>query len=81
MTMKTLSEHSSGPLGVPPIGSVYKRFCLSMCCTRCMRHDALSCRPSTGACDPQEVCNGQSAACPADVKAPDNTMCALKKDL
>lgn len=42
---------------------------------------ALCCRASTGACDLPEVCNGKNATCPADVKALDNTVCPLKKDL
>jgi len=30
------------------------------------------CRPSSGACDPEETCNEAGAACPADVGEPDS---------
>jgi hypothetical protein len=33
------------------------------------------CRPSTGACDPAEQCDGASDDCPADVQSPDGTTC------
>ncbi|ORY56053.1 ADAM family of metalloprotease-like protein ADM-B [Pseudomassariella vexata] len=33
------------------------------------------CRSSTGTCDPQEVCSGSSAVCPADVTTPDGESC------
>jgi hypothetical protein len=48
--------------------------CLSDCTFRGNDH---ICRGSTssGACDPYEVCSGDSALCPADVKAPAGTPC------
>jgi hypothetical protein len=33
------------------------------------------CRPSKGACDPEEVCTGRSADCPADELMPAETIC------
>lgn len=34
-----------------------------------------ACRPSTGACDTEEQCSGDSESCPADVARPDGTPC------
>ena len=46
------------------------------CCSSCRFSAAGSvCRASTGSCDPQEVCTGNSSACPADVTAPDGEDC------
>ncbi|EGS23738.1 metallopeptidase-like protein [Thermochaetoides thermophila DSM 1495] len=47
------------------------------CCTpQCQFMPAGSiCRQSTGPCDPQEVCSGTSAGCPADEAAPDGQEC------
>jgi MYXO-CTERM domain-containing protein len=36
---------------------------------------AVACRPSAGACDLAESCNGTSDVCPADLRAPDGTTC------
>jgi hypothetical protein len=39
-----------------------------VCCTSGCAFDSGSvCRPSTGACDPAETCDGSDAGCPADV--------------
>ncbi|AEO71509.1 d59725a9-c928-4d42-a0b7-affcde029f47 [Thermothielavioides terrestris] len=38
------------------------------------------CRASTGPCDPQEVCTGTSAGCPADQIAPDGQACGNSGD-
>ncbi|KAL2185236.1 hypothetical protein L209DRAFT_427608 [Thermothelomyces heterothallicus CBS 203.75] len=47
------------------------------CCTpQCgFMSNGTVCRASTGACDPEEVCPGTSAGCPADVSAPDGQSC------
>ncbi|OAA67179.1 metalloprotease [Niveomyces insectorum RCEF 264] len=47
------------------------------CCTSsCQLANAGTvCRPSTGSCDPAETCSGTTAACPANVNAPDGTTC------
>jgi hypothetical protein len=37
----------------------------------CGPDPAFVCRPSSGACDPEETCSDASAACPADVGEPD----------
>jgi hypothetical protein len=39
------------------------------------RPSSTVCRPSAGACDPAENCDGASAACPADSKSAKNTVC------
>lgn len=39
------------------------------------------CRASTGSCDPEEVCSGTSATCPADLTAPDGTSCGNSSSL
>lgn len=43
------------------------------CCTnQCQfASNGTVCRASTGSCDPEEVCTGTAASCPADVAAPD----------
>jgi hypothetical protein len=43
------------------------------CCTSQCKFAASGqvCRASTGVCDPQEVCSGANATCPADQTAPD----------
>jgi hypothetical protein len=47
------------------------------CCTpQCtFMSNGTVCRASTGSCDPQEVCSGTSAGCPADLSAPDGQSC------
>ena len=47
------------------------------CCTaQCgFMGNGTVCRASTGSCDPQEVCPGTSAGCPADKNAPDGQSC------
>lgn len=47
------------------------------CCTKECQFAGTGtvCRPSTGECDPREVCTGKSALCPADVTAPDGDGC------
>jgi hypothetical protein len=34
------------------------------------------CRPTAGACDVQDVCDGVSTACPSDARAPDGSACS-----
>jgi len=46
------------------------------CCRNCqLATNGTVCRASTGTCDPQEVCSGTSATCPADVTAPAGQSC------
>jgi len=46
------------------------------CCRGCqLASNGTVCRESTGSCDPQEVCSGTSATCPADSTAPDGQSC------
>lgn len=46
------------------------------CCDGCdYRPSSHVCRPSTGFCDPEELCTGSSATCPADAFLPDGTVC------
>ncbi|KAL2015016.1 hypothetical protein VTK56DRAFT_6526 [Thermocarpiscus australiensis] len=47
------------------------------CCTQQCRFmsQGTVCRASTGPCDPQEVCSGTSAGCPADRSAQDGQSC------
>ncbi|KAK8220264.1 Metallo-peptidase family M12-domain-containing protein [Phyllosticta capitalensis] len=46
------------------------------CCRGCQfASNGTVCRESTGQCDPQEVCSGDSAYCPADTNAEDGTKC------
>ncbi|KAL9060611.1 MAG: hypothetical protein Q9162_000562 [Coniocarpon cinnabarinum] len=48
------------------------------CCNNCQFAPASHvCRPSTGQCDPQETCSGNSSTCPEDVTAPDGQSCSL----
>lgn len=47
------------------------------CCHNCQfSTNGTVCRASTGVCDPQEVCSGTNAACPADQVAPNGQSCA-----
>jgi hypothetical protein len=48
------------------------------CCTsQCQISSRGSvCRSSIGPCDPEEVCSGSSASCPADVSLPDGQSCS-----
>jgi hypothetical protein len=43
------------------------------CCTSTCQFasNGTVCRSSTGVCDPQEICSGTTASCPADTTAPD----------
>ncbi|TKA74827.1 hypothetical protein B0A55_05941 [Friedmanniomyces simplex] len=46
------------------------------CCHNCqLASNGTVCRSSTGPCDPQEVCSGTTATCPADVTAPEGQGC------
>lgn len=46
------------------------------CCNNCQfATNGTVCRTSTGQCDPQEVCSGTSASCPADKTEKDGTDC------
>ena len=46
------------------------------CCQDCQfAANGTVCRASTGVCDPQEVCPGNAAACPADKTAPNGQNC------
>ena len=47
------------------------------CCTKECQFagNGTVCRPSTGECDPEEICTGSSALCPADVTAPNGNGC------
>lgn len=46
------------------------------CCNNCQfATNGTVCRSSTGECDPQEVCSGTSALCPADQTMKDGTDC------
>ncbi|KAJ4424511.1 hypothetical protein N0V82_000835 [Gnomoniopsis sp. IMI 355080] len=47
------------------------------CCTSSCQFASSGtvCRASTGVCDPQETCTGNSSTCPADLSAPDGTGC------
>ena len=48
------------------------------CCRHCQFASAGTvCRPSTGSCDPQEVCPGNSGICPTDTNAPDGQKCSI----
>lgn len=53
------------------------------CCTSTCQFasNGTICRASNGVCDPQEVCNGTAAACPADTTAPDGTSCGNSSSL
>ncbi|KAF2724076.1 zincin [Polychaeton citri CBS 116435] len=46
------------------------------CCRNCqLASQGTVCRASTGTCDPQEVCTGNSSSCPVDVTSPDGQGC------
>ncbi|TLD36676.1 hypothetical protein E2P81_ATG02458 [Venturia nashicola] len=46
------------------------------CCSKCqLAPSTQTCRPSTGECDPAEMCTGSSATCPPDNTATDGTSC------
>jgi hypothetical protein len=46
------------------------------CCSNCQLASAATvCRASTGECDPEEKCSGNSPTCPADTTAPDGQGC------
>lgn len=46
------------------------------CCRNCQfASQGTVCRESTGDCDPQEVCPGDAALCPADTHSDDGTSC------
>src|SRR5581483_12031898 len=48
----------------------------SCCTSTCQfRAGGEECRASAGECDPNEVCTGASATCPADARTPANTPC------
>ncbi|APA11840.1 hypothetical protein sscle_08g066100 [Sclerotinia sclerotiorum 1980 UF-70] len=53
------------------------------CCTSTCQFASSGtvCRASTGTCDPQEVCSGTAATCPADATAPDGTSCGGSSSL
>ncbi|KAF8466237.1 Metallo-peptidase family M12-domain-containing protein [Kalaharituber pfeilii] len=47
------------------------------CCTNCKFSSTTQiCRPSTGECDPEEHCSGDSPTCPTDVVLPDGESCS-----
>lgn len=51
------------------------------CCQNCQFAPAgFVCRASTGTCDPQETCTGNTATCPADSKAPDGQSCSIPRN-
>ncbi|KAJ9144679.1 Fungal ADAM-like protein [Pleurostoma richardsiae] len=52
------------------------------CCTdQCQFASSnTTCRASTGACDPAEVCTGSSSTCPDDTTSPDGTSCGDSGD-
>ena len=46
------------------------------CCKSCQfASSGTVCRPSTGVCDPQEMCSGNAAICPPDSTAPNGQSC------
>lgn len=46
------------------------------CCTNCQYASADTvCRPSSGECDHEETCTGDSSSCPKDKHEPDGTKC------
>ena len=48
------------------------------CCKSCKFALAGTvCRPTTGICDPQETCPGNSGICPTDLTAPDGQTCSI----
>lgn len=52
------------------------------CCTNCQfASSGTVCRESTGTCDIQETCTGNSSACPTDRYAPDGQTCGNSSGL
>ena len=52
------------------------------CCQNCQFASASTvCRASTGACDVEEKCPGNSSVCPSDVHKPDGSKCGDAKGL
>ncbi|PIG82822.1 zinc metallopeptidase mde10 [Aspergillus arachidicola] len=52
------------------------------CCTNCQfASSGTVCRESTGSCDIQETCTGNSSACPTDRYAPDGQTCGNSSGL
>lgn len=48
------------------------------CCRGCQfAPSSLVCRSSTGQCDPEEKCSGNSPTCPGDIKEPDGNVCQV----
>lgn len=48
------------------------------CCHSCQFAPSTQiCRASSGQCDPEERCTGNTPVCPSDVKAPDGQSCSL----
>jgi Metallo-peptidase family M12/Disintegrin len=46
------------------------------CCRGCqLATKGTVCRPSTGSCNPEEVCSGTNSTCPADTTTPDGQGC------
>jgi hypothetical protein len=46
------------------------------CCNKCqLAPRGEVCRPSTGDCDPEEVCSGNSSTCPSDQTSPNGQSC------
>ncbi|GAB7366699.1 hypothetical protein MBLNU230_g0657t1 [Neophaeotheca triangularis] len=46
------------------------------CCRNCQfASNGTVCRESTGECDPEETCRGDTSSCPEDVTAPDGNDC------
>jgi hypothetical protein len=51
------------------------------CCKSCQfASSGTVCRPSTGVCDPEETCPGNTATCPADKTAPDGQACGTNSN-
>jgi RHS repeat-associated protein len=48
----------------------------SLDCQHVAGNGGMTCRGSTGPCDPAETCTGATSVCPADVFSPDQTSCA-----
>ena len=47
----------------------------SAACTHPAGYAGVTCRASTGECDPEEVCTGTSVTCPDDARSPGGTSC------
>ena len=70
--------------GVPGVGVCCDADChpIPGCDSSCALRPAGSmCRPATGPCDVEEVCDGVSPACPADAGLPDGAACGSSSDL